>query len=107
MQPNPAPLAALNDAFMAAIARADAAGLLAPHPSPIRSRRLRNRVRAVRIEAGLSQRQLGLRTGLSRVTLRSIERDDGYTPNSAVLMKVAEALGQDMHELFWTEAEVA
>lgn len=66
--------------------------------------KLRNKVKATREAVGISQHALSLRTGLSRVTLRSIERDDGYTPNGSVMLKLASELGVSMNDLFWSES---
>jgi DNA-binding XRE family transcriptional regulator len=67
--------------------------------------RLRNRVLATREGLALSQHELSRRTGLSRMTLRAVERDDGYEPNSTVMTMLCEAL--DAPDLFWWEREPA
>ena len=67
--------------------------------------KMRNRVLATRAEMGISQHELCRRTGLSRLTIRAVERDDGYTPNGAVMLRLSEALGADMNSLFWSERE--
>lgn len=67
--------------------------------------RLRNRVRKVREDKGQSQYDLSRGTGLSRVTIRAVERDDGYEPNSTVMTVLCEAL--DDPDLFWWEREPA
>lgn len=54
--------------------------------------RLRNRVRAARLEMGLTQAALARRAGIARLTLRRIERDDGYVPWGTVMLAVATAL---------------
>ena len=69
--------------------------------------RMRKRVRARRIERGLSQAELSRRTGLHRFTIRLIERDTGYAPTGAVQLRLAEALGRGTHELFWSEPDNA
>jgi transcriptional regulator with XRE-family HTH domain len=63
--------------------------------------RLRNRVRAVRAALGLSQRDLAKLSGVSRVTLGAIERDDGYEPKASVMGRVCEVLGDA--GLWWFE----
>jgi DNA-binding XRE family transcriptional regulator len=65
--------------------------------------RLRNRVLVKRAEQRISQHELSRRTGLSRMTLRAVERDDGYEPNSTVMTALCEAL--DDPDLFWWERE--
>ncbi len=63
--------------------------------------RLRNRVRTIRAERGLSQRELCRMASVSRQTLSVIERDDGYTPTAAVMGRLSDALGDT--DLFWRE----
>lgn len=64
---------------------------------------LSNRIREIREQRGMSQRELGRLTGLSRQTLSAIERNDGYSPNGNVMVRLAEALGTPLQELFWSE----
>jgi putative transcriptional regulator len=66
---------------------------------------LRNSVKRTREELGLSQRELGRKTGLSRQTLSAIEQDDGYSPNASVMAAVAEALDAKLGDLFWLDSE--
>lgn len=65
--------------------------------------RLRNRVREARVERGLNLSQLADAAGLSRPTVRAIERDDGYEPTASVMSKLCETLGTP--DLFWFEEE--
>ena len=67
--------------------------------------RLRNKVLAARDAKRLSQHELSRITGLSRMTLRAVERDDGYEPNSTVMTMLCTAL--DDPDLFWWEREPA
>lgn len=67
--------------------------------------KLRNRVRQAREDKGLSQYDLSRSTGLSRVTIRAVERDDGYEPNSTVMTMLCQAL--DDPDLFWWERQPA
>lgn len=69
--------------------------------------RLRNRVKTARRELDISQRELARRTGLSRLTIRAIERDNGYSPNGTVMVRIATALDSDIQTLFWSEREDA
>jgi transcriptional regulator with XRE-family HTH domain len=63
--------------------------------------RLRNRVRLVREKLGVSQHELSRQTGLSRMTIRAVERDNGYVPNGSVMTRLSDALGET--DLFWFE----
>ena len=65
--------------------------------------RLRNKVLATREAKGISQHELSRKTGLSRMTLRAVERDDGYQPISTVMTMLCESL--DDPDLFWWERE--
>ena len=65
--------------------------------------RLRNKVLKTRESLGISQHELSRRTGLSRMTLRAVERNDGYEPNSTVMTSLCEAL--DAPDLFWWERD--
>jgi transcriptional regulator with XRE-family HTH domain len=63
--------------------------------------KLRNRCRQARLERGLSLKEVARRSGMSRVTLRSIERDDGHEPTDASKRRLSEVLGQSVNALFW------
>jgi len=63
--------------------------------------RLRNRVRERREQARISQHELSRMTGLSRMTIRAVERDDGYEPLATVMTVLCAALNDA--ELFWWE----
>lgn len=63
--------------------------------------RLRNRVRATRVLRGITQTRLASEAGISRLTLRLIERDDGYEPTGHVIVAVANALNDE--GLWWIE----
>ncbi len=67
--------------------------------------RLRNQVRRMRLERGLSQREMARLTGLSRQTLYAIERDDGYDTSSRIQGAIAGMLGVPTAACFWHEAE--
>lgn len=64
---------------------------------------LRNKVLVTREARGISQHELSRMTGLSRMTLRAVERNDGYEPNSTVMTVLCAAL--DDPGLFWWERE--
>ncbi len=60
---------------------------------------LENRVRAVRQARGWSQAQLARACGLSRQALSAVEAGR-YVPNTAVAVRLAQALGCPVEELF-------
>jgi DNA-binding XRE family transcriptional regulator len=63
--------------------------------------RFRNRVRQVRVASGASTYDIWRATGISRVTLRKIERDDGYQPRTRTVARLMEHFGR--MDLFWYE----
>jgi transcriptional regulator with XRE-family HTH domain len=65
--------------------------------------RLRNRVRATRALRGITQSALAEWAGISRMTLRRVERDDGYVPWGTVMVALANAL--DDEGLWWMERD--
>lgn len=65
--------------------------------------RLRNRVRATRVLQGINQSALARKAGISRMTLRRIERDDGYIPWGTVMVALAHALNDET--VWWMERD--
>jgi len=67
---------------------------------------LRNHIRRLRFEKGMTQEELALRTGVSRQTIMSIER--GQTNPSVLLAyKISAALGVLITEVFDMEGKLA
>ena len=58
-----------------------------------------NRVKDLRVAAGLRQEDLAARTGVSRQTIISIERGR-YNPSLELAWKLARMLGVTIEELF-------
>lgn len=65
---------------------------------------LRNRLRAVREARGLSQAELARAVGISRQALQAIE-SGRYVPNTAVALRLSQALGCAVEDLFATAGE--
>jgi len=65
--------------------------------------RVEGRVRAARVERGLSQAQLAEAAGLTRQAIYSIESSH-YLPNVAVALRLAHSLGQRVEDLFRLDA---
>jgi molybdate-binding protein/DNA-binding XRE family transcriptional regulator len=61
--------------------------------------RVEGRVRAARVERGLSQAQLAEAAGLTRQAVYSIESNH-YLPNVTVALRLAHSLGQRVEDLF-------
>lgn len=67
---------------------------------------LRNNIRRLRFEHGMTQEELALRTGVSRQTIMSIER--GQTNPSVLLaFKIASAFGVIVTEVFDMDGRLA
>lgn len=67
-----------------------------------RSPPLRNRVKSLRTQQGLSQQELARAAGVTRQTISNIEVGL-YVPSVAVAMRLARALGCRVEDLFWLE----
>ena len=63
---------------------------------------LRNRLKDARAEAGLTQAQLAELVGVTRKTINTIE-NAVFTPSATLAIKLAQALGLSVEQLFWTE----
>jgi putative molybdopterin biosynthesis protein len=61
--------------------------------------RAASRVRAARLDRGIAQGQLATEAGISRQALSAIEAG-AYTPNVAVALRLARALGKNVESLF-------
>ena len=70
-----------------------------------RSNVLRNRLRVVRAERGLSQAELARTVGVSRQTISSIETGQ-YCPSTVLALRLADALREPITELFWLEGVI-
>jgi len=60
-----------------------------------------DRLRALRLEAGISQEELASRSGLHRTYVSSVERGQRNIA-LANIHSLADALGIDVRELFWS-----
>ena len=56
-------------------------------------------IRGIREGAGLSQAELARRSGISRMSLHTLEAGTGGSPNFSTLLWVADALGVGVHLL--------
>jgi len=69
------------------------------HPAGDRRRLLGDRVRILRIEAGISQEELAARSGLHRTYVSSVERGQRNISLTSI-HSLADALGVDVRALF-------
>ena len=65
-------------------------------------RKLNNRLRQARTEAGLTQEELARRIGVSRKTVNTIENKI-FSPSTLVALLLADALGRSVEDLFFVE----
>jgi len=63
-----------------------------------------NRLRLARVAGALTQAELAERVGVTRQTIGLIEAG-GYNPTLALCVKLAQATGKTLDELFWPEGE--
>jgi putative transcriptional regulator len=64
--------------------------------------RLANRLKERRTELGLTQAELAERLGVSRKTVNTVE-NCVFTPSATLAIKLAQALGLSVEQLFWIE----
>jgi putative transcriptional regulator len=61
-----------------------------------------NRLREVRETKGWTQAELAARVGVSRKTVNTVE-NRVFTPSATLAIKLAQALGISVEQLFWIE----
>jgi len=66
------------------------------------SERLANRIKEEREKAALTQAALAELVGVSRKTVNTVE-NGVFTPSATLAIKLAEALGVTVEQLFWIE----
>lgn len=64
--------------------------------------RLANRIKGEREKAELTQAALAERVGVSRKTINTVE-NGVFTPSATLAIKLAQALGLSVEQLFWIE----
>lgn len=65
-------------------------------------RKLCNRLKTLREDAGLTQAALAEKAGVSRKTINTIE-NRVFTPSTTLALTLAEVLGVSVHEIFHLE----
>lgn len=66
--------------------------------------RIRNNVRRVRVQQGITQQELASSAGITRQTIGLIEVER-YNPTLALAFRIARALHTPIESLFWMEDE--
>ena len=61
---------------------------------------LANRIKERRTELGLTQAELAERVGVTRKTVNTVE-NSVFTPSTILALKLSEALGLSVEQLFW------
>ena len=61
---------------------------------------LMNRLREMRDARGWTQAELAARVGVSRKTVNTVE-NQVFTPSTPLALKLADALGVTVEQLFW------
>lgn len=64
--------------------------------------RLANRLKDRRTELGFTQAELAEKVGVTRKTVNTVE-NGVFTPSATLAIKLAQALGLSVEELFWIE----
>lgn len=62
-------------------------------------------LKIARIKAGLTQRQLAQKAGLSNVTIVKIEKGNYKNINVSTMLALAKALNSDVQTLFFSDEE--
>lgn len=62
-----------------------------------------NKLKVFRIERGITQEELAVRSGVSRQTISTIENDGVGAATTKTLARIAEALGTTVSNLFFAE----
>jgi putative transcriptional regulator len=65
---------------------------------------LQNRLKLARVERDLTQGELADLVGLTRQTIGLIE-GGGYNPTLKLCIRLAQATGKTLDELFWSQGE--
>ena len=63
---------------------------------------IKNKLREIRTERGLTQEQLAGMVGVTRQTIISVEKGR-FTPSVRLALELAQALDASVNELFWLE----
>ena len=63
---------------------------------------MNNRLRKARLDYDITQTELAKKTGISRATIIAIEKGKRKRPSDETMIKLAEFLGKDVGEIFYT-----
>jgi len=66
----------------------------------VAERQLKNRLKELRVERGLTQSELAARVGVSRKTINTVE-NSVFVPSTALALALAEELGARVEDIFY------
>lgn len=61
-----------------------------------------NKLKEIREMQHMTQDELSEKSGVTRQTISSIEKDDSYNPTFGTLKKLSDALGRSIADIFLT-----
>ena len=61
---------------------------------------MKNCIKKMREEKRMTQEELAAKAGVTRVTIISLENDEAYVTTTRTLVKVADALGTSVDQIF-------
>lgn len=64
---------------------------------------MKNKLKKVREEKGMSQEELAEKSGVSRTTISAIETEKKKITTNITLERIAKALGEKVSNIFFTE----
>ena len=62
------------------------------------------RIREIREQAGLTQEELSIKSGVSRATIWALERGEDKVTTTKTLLNIANALGVQLDDLFLAQS---
>ena len=65
---------------------------------------MKYRIREIREQAGLTQEELSIKSGVSRATIWALECGDNKVTTTKTLLNIATALGVQMDDLFLAQS---
>lgn len=64
---------------------------------------MKNRLKEIRVERNLTQEELSVKSGVSRITISGIESGRMSVTKTDTLTKIADALGMSVVSIFFCE----
>jgi len=70
----------------------------------VAEKRLKNRLKELRVQKGLTHSELAMLAGVSRKTINTVE-NGVFIPSTALALTLAEVLGRPVERIFYFEAD--